>query len=60
MREHFLEREYRVDISQLVKYSGYSQRHLQRLFRNKTGMLMGDYIRRRRLTRAAILVRLTG
>ncbi|WP_244576799.1 helix-turn-helix transcriptional regulator [Escherichia coli] len=58
--EHLLERESRADIGLLVKYSGYSHRHLQRLFRNKTGMSVGDYIRRRRLTRAAILVRLTG
>lgn len=58
--EHLLESELRSDISQLVRYSGYSRRHLQRLFRNKTGMSVGDYIRRRRLTRAAMLVRLTG
>ncbi len=58
--EHLLESELRSDISQLVRYSGYSHRHLQRLFRYKTGMSVGDYIRRRRLTRAAILVRLTG
>lgn len=58
--ERLLECELRSDISQLVRYSGYSHRHLQRLFRNKTGMSVGDYIRRRRLTRAAILVRLTG
>ncbi|WP_407906387.1 helix-turn-helix domain-containing protein [Escherichia coli] len=58
--EHLLESESRSDISQLVRYSGYSRRHLQRLFRNKTGMSVGDYIRRRRLTRAAMLVRLTG
>lgn len=58
--EHLLESESLTDISQVVRYSGYSYRHLQRLFRNKTGMSVGDYIRRRRLTRAAILVRLTG
>lgn len=58
--EHLLESELRSDISQLVRYSGYSHRHLQRLFRNKTGMSVGDYLRHRRLTRAAILVRLTG
>ena len=58
--EHLLESELRSDISQLVRYSGYSHRHLQRLFRNKTGMSVGDYLRRRRLTRAAILVRLIG
>lgn len=58
--ESLLESESRTEISQLVRYSGYSHRHLQRLFRNKTGMSVGDYIRRRRLTRAAILVRLTG
>lgn len=58
--EHLLERDSRTNICQLVKYSGYSRRHLQRLFRNKTGMSVGYYIRCRRLTRAAILVRMTG
>ena len=58
--EHLLENESRVDINQLARYSGYSHRHFQRLFRNKTGMSVGDYIHRRRLTRAAMLVRLTG
>ncbi len=58
--ERLLESGVRTDVSHLVKYSGYSHRHFQRLFRNKTGMSVGDYIRRRRLTRAALLVRLTG
>lgn len=57
--EGLLETGLRSDIRQLVRYSGYSHRHLQRLFRNETGMSVGAYIRLRRLTRAAILVRLT-
>ncbi len=49
----------KIDISTVSAYSGYSSRHIQRLFRDETGMPMGDYVRRRRLTRAAFLVRMT-
>ncbi|HAD6864513.1 TPA_asm: helix-turn-helix domain-containing protein [Salmonella enterica subsp. enterica serovar Typhimurium str. SL1344] len=49
----------RTDIDSITAYSGYSRRHIQRLFCNVTGMNLGDYIRRRRLTRAALLLRLT-
>lgn len=49
----------RTDIDTITAYSGYSRRHIQRLFCNVTGMSLGDYIRRRRLTRAALLLRMT-
>lgn len=49
----------RVDIDSIVRFSGYSSRHIQRIFRDITGMSLGEYIRRRRLTRAALLLRLT-
>lgn len=54
-----LENEARIDVATLARYSGYSMRHIQRLFRDVTGMKVGEYIRRRRLTRAALLLRLT-
>ncbi len=49
----------KVNIKSLAVYSGYSSRHIQRLFKDKTGMTAGEYVRRRRVTRAAWLVRLT-
>lgn len=47
----------RIDIETLATYSGYSRRHLQRLFLAETGVGLGEYIRRRRLSRAALLLR---
>ncbi|MGP3592755.1 helix-turn-helix domain-containing protein [Vagococcus sp. WN89Y] len=47
----------RTDIDTLAAYSGYSRRHLQRLFLAVTGVGLGEYIRRRRLNRAALLLR---
>nr|WP_180562371.1 AraC family transcriptional regulator [Escherichia coli] len=49
----------RIDIDTLATYSGYSRRHLQRLFLAVTGTGLGEYIRRRRLNRAALLLRLS-
>ncbi|WP_425388775.1 helix-turn-helix transcriptional regulator [Escherichia coli] len=50
---------FRVDIDCLVKYSGYSRRQLQLIFREYTGMPLGKYIRSRRICRSALLLRLT-
>lgn len=47
----------RLEIDKLKDYSGYSRRHLQRLFKKVTGLGLGEYIRRRRLNRAALLLR---
>ncbi len=47
----------RIDIESLAAYSGYSRRHLQRLFLAETGVRLGKYIRCRRLNRAALLLR---
>lgn len=54
-----LEKGARIDVAMLSRYAGYSGRHIQRLFRDVTGMRVGEYIRRRRLTRAVLLLRLT-
>ena len=51
--------EQRITIDDITRLSGYSRRYIQLLFKKFTGKSMGDYIRRRRLCRAAILVRLT-
>ncbi|HGB4253809.1 TPA: helix-turn-helix domain-containing protein [Salmonella enterica subsp. enterica serovar Virchow] len=48
-----------VDINCLVDYSGYSRRYLQLMFKERIGMPLGRYIQLRRITRAAVLLRLT-
>ncbi|TLI90769.1 helix-turn-helix domain-containing protein [Escherichia sp. E4736] len=48
-----------IDINTLIDYSGYSRRYLQILFKNNIGMPVGKYIQLRRITRAAVLLRLT-
>ena len=45
---------FRVDIDCLVKYSGYSRRQLQIIFREYAGLPLGEYIRLRRICRGAL------
>ncbi|MBB7505560.1 helix-turn-helix domain-containing protein [Escherichia coli] len=51
--------EQRITIDDMVCLSGYSRKYIQSIFKDFTGISIGSYIRRRRLCRAAILVRLT-
>ncbi|ENY9605824.1 helix-turn-helix domain-containing protein [Escherichia coli] len=48
-----------IDINSLVEYSGYSRRYLQQLFYDCIGIPVGKYIQRRRVSRSAVLLRLT-
>lgn len=48
-----------INTDTLVDYSGYSRRYLQILFTKIMGIPVGKYIQLRRITRAAILLRLT-
>ena len=48
-----------LDITDLVKYSGYSRRYLQLIFKRYTGIPIGSYIQLRRITRAATLLKFT-
>lgn len=50
---------FRIDIETLVTYSGYSRRYLQLLFREQIGMPLGKYIQLRRVSRAAVFLKLT-
>ncbi|TNS94750.1 helix-turn-helix transcriptional regulator, partial [Escherichia coli] len=50
---------YNIDIDSLVTRSGYSRRNLQLLFKRFVGMPVGKYIRLRRVSRSAVLLRLT-
>ncbi|EKC8929463.1 helix-turn-helix transcriptional regulator [Escherichia coli] len=49
----------KIDIDTLVEFSGYSRRYLQLIFRHNIGMPVGQYIQRRRISRAALFLRLT-
>ncbi|MCJ8646230.1 helix-turn-helix domain-containing protein [Escherichia coli] len=48
-----------LKIGEIVNKSGYSRTHLQRFFKEKTSMNIGTYSRLRRLSAAAIALRIT-
>lgn len=48
-----------IDIDTITQLSGYSRRHIQELLKQHIGMPIGLYIRKRRMTRASFLLRLT-
>ncbi|MFQ6246878.1 helix-turn-helix domain-containing protein [Yersinia enterocolitica] len=49
----------KIDIESLVSYSGYSRRYLQKIFKDGIGLSIGKYIQLRRVSRAAVFLRLT-
>ncbi|MBJ8899658.1 helix-turn-helix domain-containing protein [Citrobacter braakii] len=51
--------EERIDVENVVKFSGYSRRHIYTIFKAYTGMPIGKYIRQRKLCRAAYKLKLT-
>ncbi|MDR8492142.1 AraC family transcriptional regulator [Serratia nevei] len=57
--EEKIEAQNNVLIKELASISGYSIGHFQRVFNFYTGMKAGAYIRRRRLSRAALLLKLS-
>jgi AraC family transcriptional regulator len=42
-----------IELSQVIKFTGFSQFHFMRIFKSIAGYTVTDYIRRRRLTKAA-------
>ncbi|WP_189389074.1 helix-turn-helix domain-containing protein [Buttiauxella sp. B2] len=48
-----------ISIDDIVKVSGYSRRYIEKIFKEHVGMPLGKYIRHRRLSMAAIRLRLT-
>ncbi|MCO6524356.1 MAG: MDR efflux pump AcrAB transcriptional activator RobA [Candidatus Schmidhempelia sp.] len=48
-----------LSIDHVATKSGYSKWHLQRMFKDVTGKILGTYIRHRRLTHAALALKLT-
>ncbi|OQM39561.1 helix-turn-helix domain-containing protein [Citrobacter braakii] len=57
--EIMLDNKSNIRISDVEKISGYSKRYIQRIFKNITGMNISTYIKKRKLTQAAILLKLT-
>lgn len=49
----------RLSVDEIARKSGYSKWHMQRIFFNVTGMPLGLYTRGRRLSEAAMALRLT-
>lgn len=48
-----------MKVEPIARKSGYSLRHLHNIFRDEVGTTLGRYIRLRRITQAALLVRFT-
>ena len=48
-----------LTLDDVAAKAGYSKWHLQRMFKESTGQSLGSYIRKRRLTKAALALRLT-
>lgn len=57
--ERMLSNKNNISVSDVEKMSGYSKRYIQRIFKNITGVNISTYIKKRRLTQAAILLKLT-
>lgn len=51
--------EDKIRIDDIVQISGYKRRNIQLLFKECTGLSLGSYIRGRRLSRSAMLLRVT-
>ena len=57
--ETMLNNKINISVSDVEKISGYSKRYTQKIFKNITGMNISTYIKKRRLTQTAILLKLT-
>ncbi|WP_432276495.1 AraC family transcriptional regulator [Escherichia coli] len=48
-----------MKVDEVAAISGYSKRYLQKIFEEVVGMTISKYIRKRKLTQGAILIKLT-
>ncbi|EHS0425058.1 hypothetical protein KUT25_004903 [Escherichia coli] len=48
-----------VSVADVAKISGYSKRYIQKIFKDVTGLNISQYIKKTKLTQAAILLKLT-
>ncbi|CAD5649330.1 TPA: helix-turn-helix domain-containing protein [Escherichia coli] len=49
----------RIDLNEVENLSGYSARYIQKIFKDVTGVSVSMYIKKRILTRGAILLKMT-
>ncbi|HAU3147726.1 TPA: helix-turn-helix transcriptional regulator [Salmonella enterica subsp. salamae] len=57
--ERRLDDKLRISVADVAALSGYSIRYVQKIFKEVTRLNISDYIRKRRLTQAALLIKLT-
>ncbi|EPH9835233.1 helix-turn-helix domain-containing protein [Escherichia coli] len=57
--EECLHKHLDIDVDSVAHKSGYCSRHIQSMFKKEFSITLGCYIRLRRLTKSALLVRLT-
>lgn len=57
--EIMLDNRDRISVTDVEKISGYSKRYIQKIFKDITGINISTYIKKRKLTQAAILLKLT-
>lgn len=57
--EEMLTQKKKVSVNYVADISGFSKRYIQKTFKEETKLTISEYIRKRRLTQAAILIKLT-
>ncbi|OSK88082.1 helix-turn-helix transcriptional regulator [Escherichia coli] len=54
-----IQKKENISVNEVAVIAGYTKRYTQKIFKEQTGMNISTYIRRRRLTQAAILIKMT-
>lgn len=54
-----LEKKENINVDEVANISGYTKRYTQKIFKEQMGMNISSYIKKRRLTLAAIIIKLT-
>ncbi|MBS9069757.1 helix-turn-helix transcriptional regulator [Escherichia coli] len=57
--EEMLTQKKKISVNHVADISGFSKRYIQKTFKEETKLTISEYIRKRRLTQAAILIKLT-
>lgn len=57
--ESRLEKKENISVDEVADISGFTKRYIQKIFKEQIKMNISSYIKRRRLTKAAILIKLT-
>ncbi|HFJ3528490.1 TPA: AraC family transcriptional regulator, partial [Salmonella enterica] len=57
--ESKLDNKENISVSDVASISGFTKRYMQKIFKEQVHLTISSYIKRRRLTKAAILIKLT-